>query len=179
MGSVILGSRKTLEGQCKSELIPYVTSYSSKVCYQNLNPLALSFEPKSKHFVFNSSFQPYSYSTLNPSAQIFVPLSSLNSNDISFDFDITPEVFDSTTPNSSIGGILDTLPTQRSLTSILHNLLNSFELILMIFIVLILLIFAIMLFNVVVESSDQDHSDLDLLQNILQSLTLKTATGSL
>ena len=24
-GSVILGSRKTLEGQCKSELIPYVT----------------------------------------------------------------------------------------------------------------------------------------------------------
>ena len=30
-----------------------------------------------------------------------------------------------------------------------------------------------MLFNVVVESSDQDHSDPDLPQNILQSLRLK------
>ena len=110
--SVMLGFRNISEGQCKSELNPCAISFSSKVCYQNLNPIALNFEPKSKHFVFNNSTQPYSYSTLNPSAQTFVPLSSSNSNDLYFDFDITPEVFHSTTPNNSFGDISDTMPIQ-------------------------------------------------------------------
>ena len=49
--SVILGFSKICEGQCKSELNPCAISFSSKVCYQNLNPLAQNFEPKSKHWL--------------------------------------------------------------------------------------------------------------------------------
>ena len=77
-----------------------ITSNVSVEKLSYLNPDVIEFEPKSENLVSNFK-QHITHSTLNPHANIFVPFS--NSNDMNDIFNITPEIFDATTPNNSMG----------------------------------------------------------------------------
>ena len=126
-----------------------------KLTYQNLNPLVSEFKPKSTHIIIDDK-KLNSPGTLNPGAPIFVPSSS--PNDLTFEFNITPEVFDAMTPNNSFRENLDSITSQENPTAMIKEIL----------------FFAyMMLMNVEAESSDQDHDDSDQPQNILQSLRAK------
>ena len=152
---------------------PGFTLNASVSKFSFLNPHAIEFESKSENLVSNVK-QRVAHSTLNPQAHIFVPFS--NSNDLNTNFNITPEVFDATTPNNSMGENLVSCTFQENHRSIVQELLHFdglILLILLIFIIVTLFIYACTFMNVEAESNDQDHDESDQPQNILQSLRLK------
>ena len=165
-----------------------------------LNPSAPPFRPDKlrmidltdhslpKMHMLNPNAPPFIYNSedfLNITAKIFVP--NLDPNtlncvrvqtpdylEIENDFNTTPEVFDSFTPNVSFGDAPAFSPFEEIFRSLCGESFYFDGLFLLIFIILSLFMFSFMFLRVEAGSSDQDLNGLISPHDILHSLRLKS-----